>query len=147
MDRTGSTSAVPSGGTAVRARGSRLQELLRRVAKVTAPLARPLAGRRLVPIWAVVHHVGRQSGRAYSVPVAIAATGTHMFIPVPFGPGTQWVQNVMAAGSCTVAWKGRDSMATEPVLVGRDEASAAFNRLERPLIRAAGLELFLRLRR
>jgi deazaflavin-dependent oxidoreductase (nitroreductase family) len=147
MDASGSAGAAPSGAAANRARGSRVRELLRRVAKVTAPLARPLAGRRWMPIWAVVHHIGRQSGRAYSVPVAIAATDTHMYIPVPFGPGTQWVQNVMAAAGCTVVWKGRDVTASEPSLIGQDEASAAFNRLERPLIRAAGLEMFLRLSR
>jgi deazaflavin-dependent oxidoreductase (nitroreductase family) len=122
-------------------------ELLRRTAKVTAPLARPLAGRRFLPIWAVVHHVGRRSSRAYTLPVAITGSSTHLFIPVPFGEGTQWVQNVLAAGGCTVHWKGRDIAATEPALVGRAEASAAFNRLERPVIRAAGLDSFLRLRR
>src|SRR4051812_41964595 len=122
-------------------------ELLRRSAKVTAPLARPLAGRRYLPIWALVHHVGRKSSRAYTLPVAITGSSTHLFIPVPFGEGTQWVQNVLAAGGCTVRWKGRDIATTEPALVGEAEASAAFNRIERPVIRAAGLDSFLRLRR
>ncbi len=117
------------------------------MAKITAPLARPLAGRRSFPLWAVVHHIGRTSSRAYTLPVAIGGTDSHLFIPVPFGPGTQWVQNVIAAGGCTVRWKGKEISATEAVLVSQDDAMGAFNRLERPVIRASGLSTFMRLRR
>ena len=138
---------IGNDGAAAGARGSRPQEVLRWLAKVTAPLARPLAGRRWLPIWAVVHHVGRKSSRAYSIPVAIAVTDSHMYIPVPFGAGTQWVQNVLAAGGCTVRWKGRDVVTTAPEMVGQAEASPAFFPPARPVIRVAGLESFLRLTR
>ncbi len=132
--------------TPIAARSSRLQELFRRGARITAPLARPLAGRRSFPLWAVVHHVGRTSSRLYALPVAIGGTDTHLYIPVPFGAGTQWVRNVMAAGGCTVTWRGRDIVASEPVLVDVSEASVAFNAFERRIM-DAGLSTFLRLQR
>ncbi len=91
--------------------------------------------------------MGRKTSRAYTIPVAITASSTHLFIPVPFGSGTQWVQNVLAAGGCTVRWKGQLIPATEATLVGQDEALGAFNRLEQPVIRASGLSTFMRLRR
>jgi hypothetical protein len=35
-----------------------------RMARLTAPMARVLAGRRGFPLWAVVRHRGRKTGRA-----------------------------------------------------------------------------------
>ncbi|MEU4420818.1 hypothetical protein AB0F81_09335 [Actinoplanes sp. NPDC024001] len=77
-----------------------------RFARATAPAVRILAGRRGIPVWAVVHHRGRVSGRDLRVPIAVVATPDHFVINLPWGPRTNWVRNVIAAGGCTIRWKG-----------------------------------------
>lgn len=88
-----------------------------RFARATAPLTRSLAGRRFFPLWAVVHHRGRTSGREMSLPVAVRATPEAFVIALPWGPGTNWVRNVQAAGGCTLRWRGRDVAVTRPELL------------------------------
>ena len=118
---------------------------LRSIARITAPLAVPLAGRRLIPFWAIVEHRGRSSGRIYRTPVAVARTADGFMIPIPFGDGTQWVKNVLAAGGCRLRRVGREIDLVEPVEVNGAEGLAAFNRVERGLMGSAGVSRFLRL--
>ena len=120
---------------------------LRSIARITAPLAVPLAGRRLIPVWAIVEHRGRRSGRIYRTPVAVGRTTDGFMIPIPFGDGTQWVKNVLAAGGCRLRWAGHAIDLVTPVVVGRAEGSAAFNRVERGLLGPSGIDRFLRLSR
>jgi deazaflavin-dependent oxidoreductase (nitroreductase family) len=120
---------------------------MRAIGRVTAPISRLIAGRRFFPLYAVVHHRGRRTGRAYAVPVAVRATADAFTIALPWGAETQWLRNVLAAGSCTVRWRGRDQQASEPTVVDFDEAGAAFSPIQRALLRALGVKSFLRLRR
>lgn len=128
-------------------RPSLLRRVARNLARATSPLWRPMAGRRLLPAWGVVHHRGRRTGREYSTPVQVRATPDEFVIALPFGGATQWVRNVKSAGSCTVTWRGRDHRADAPRIVGRTEGASAFRAWERPLLRIGGIESFVRLRR
>jgi deazaflavin-dependent oxidoreductase (nitroreductase family) len=92
-----------------------------RLARATAPLARRLAGRRGFPLWAVIHHRGRVSGRELTVPVAVRTTPEVFVIALPWGSGTNWVRNVLAAGGCVVHWKGHDHVVTRPVIADVDD--------------------------
>ena len=130
-------SAPPSG----------LSRAMRLLARTTAPLSRPLAGRRFFPLWAIVHHRGRRSGHDYQVPVAIRASADSFTIPLPWGDQTQWVHNVLAAGGCTIRWRGDDHPVTEPVVIGSEEAGSAFSGAQRAILGAAGVRSFLRVRR
>jgi hypothetical protein len=58
-------------------------------ARLSAPLGRIVAGRRLLNIWAMVEYRGRKSGRLYRVPLAVHRTADGFVFPIPFGPGTQ----------------------------------------------------------
>ena len=88
-------------------------------------VALPLAGRRLFPLWAVLKHRGRKTGKEYAVPLAVIPTETTFVIALPWGRGTDWVRNVRAAGRCTVRWKGADYECTEPRFVDTQVALAA----------------------
>jgi deazaflavin-dependent oxidoreductase (nitroreductase family) len=116
-------------------------------ARMSAPLSRPLAGRRLFPLWAVVRHRGRRTGRAYAVPVAIRVSPESFTIPLPWGDETQWLRNVLAAGGCTIRWRGADHLATSPQVMGTEDAAGAFHPLQRAVLRAAGIRAFVRLDR
>lgn len=119
-----------------------------RAARVTAPLARALAGRRFFPLWAVVHHVGRRSGRALSVPVAVRVAPDCFVIVLPWGPGTNWVRNVLAAGRATVTWRGADHAVHAPEIIGPARARAYFGAITwRAVERVLGADSFLRVRR
>jgi deazaflavin-dependent oxidoreductase (nitroreductase family) len=84
-----------------------------------------LAGRRLVPVWAALHHRGRRSGKEYVVPIAVIPTDTTFLIGLPWGRGTDWVRNVRAAGRCTIRWRGVDYACSEPEFVDQEVARAA----------------------
>lgn len=51
-----------------------------------------------MPVWAVVQHRGRKSGKEYSTPVAVLTTPDAFSIGLPWGKGTDWVRNLRAAG-------------------------------------------------
>ena len=105
-------------------RSTRDLEAAARLVKATTPLARRLAGHRWFPLWAVMHHVGRKSGTAYAIPVAIVPTRGPdvLLVGLPWGETTNWAQNVLAAGGATVTWKGRDWTTTNPRIVGPEVA-------------------------
>jgi len=98
----------------------------RRVVRTIEPVALAISGRRWFPLYAVVHHRGRRSGREYAVPVAIVPTRADdvVLIGLPWGASTNWARNVLAAGGATLTWKGRDRACANPRLVGTAEATA-----------------------
>jgi hypothetical protein len=64
-----------------------------------------------------------------------------------FGPQSDWVQNVLAAGGCEIDWKGRRYSLGEPEIIDWATARSAFSTGERLLLRAVGMTSFVRLRR
>jgi deazaflavin-dependent oxidoreductase (nitroreductase family) len=75
--------------------------------------------------WPVLTHVGRTSGTTFRTPLdAHPVDGGYLFVLV-YGSGSDWVQNVLAAGSAQLRVDGRDVALTAPRLVGRDEAFRA----------------------
>ena len=126
-------------------RPSLLSRTLLRIARSTSGLSKPFSGRRLIPLWAIVDHRGRRSGRAFTAPVAIRATPDRFVIALPF-PGAEWPRNVLAAGGCTVRWKGADHEATHPEVIGQ-EALVFFNAVQRWLLGIAGVDRYLVMRR
>lgn len=60
-----------------------------------------------LPGFAIVSHVGRKSGRAYRTPVnAFRADGGYI-IALTYGSESDWVKNVLAAGSCDLKTRRR----------------------------------------
>ncbi|WP_344066287.1 nitroreductase family deazaflavin-dependent oxidoreductase [Microbacterium pumilum] len=103
----------------------------------TAPFARALSGRRWFPLWAIVHHRGRRSGTRYSTPVAVVPTESQelILIGLPWGRNTNWARNVVAAGSATLTWKGREHQTTAPRVIEAAEAAALAKPFFRNVIR------------
>jgi deazaflavin-dependent oxidoreductase (nitroreductase family) len=75
-----------------------------------------------LPGVAVVVHRGRRSGREYQTPVSLFTADDGRFIvALTYGPGTDWVKNVIAAGGCEVRTRGHQFQARDPQ-VYRDES-------------------------
>ncbi|GAA1059920.1 nitroreductase family deazaflavin-dependent oxidoreductase [Agromyces bracchium] len=85
----------------------------------TAPVARALAGRRWVPLWALIHHVGRRSGTRYETPVAVVPTtdAAIVMIGLPWGVATNWARNAVAADGASLRWRGREVGLVHPRIV------------------------------
>lgn len=124
-----------------------LGALTYRLAKVTTPLWRPMVGRRALPQWAMVHYRGRRTGRERTTPVQVRTHGEFFVIAVPWPSRSQWHRNVLAAGGCVLRWRGSDHRTDAPALITAREAAAAYNAVERFLIRLTRLDVFLRLHR
>ncbi|WP_026919192.1 hypothetical protein [Gordonia shandongensis] len=79
------------------------------VARVNKYVTNPVQGlwaSRLAP-WAVVGHVGRRSGSDYQTPVLAWLAEGRVSIPIMYGPTSDWVRNVLAAGEFTLTRSGR----------------------------------------
>ena len=117
------------------------QELARRFSTLFGSVARPLAGRRWFRLFVVLHHVGRRSGRAYATPLVTRRLADGFVIPMPFGEGTHWVGNLLAAGRATIRWDGRDFPVAEPRIVELADAPDAFNGAQRAILQGARTRL------
>jgi deazaflavin-dependent oxidoreductase (nitroreductase family) len=70
----------------------------------------------------VLVHVGRTSGREYLTPLEpTPVEGGYLFVPV-YGVESDWVRNVLAAGSARLRVGGTEVVVTNPRLI--DEAAA-----------------------
>ena len=120
--------------------------VIKGLTKVLNPALGKIAAWGWIPVWGVVVHTGRKSGRRFVTPIALAKTGDGFVIPLPWGPGTDWCRNLVAAGGGGVRWGGVDYLVRDPEVVDRALATPAFPRLIRPLIPVVGIERFLRVR-
>jgi deazaflavin-dependent oxidoreductase (nitroreductase family) len=107
----------------------------------------PLAGRAWFPLWGLMRHNGRRSGRAYATPVALRPTEDGFVIPLPFGASTEWVRNILAAHGGGLRWSGREFALSDPVVLERAEALPAFSAPLRVGVRLLGIEQFLQVGR
>lgn len=94
----------------------------RRVARFNRRVANRFVGPILtrLPGFGTVHHRGRRSGREYRTPVKVFRRGDEFVIALPYGPGSDWVRNVLSAGGCVLAVRGRYVPLTQPALVEDD---------------------------
>jgi len=105
-----------------------------------------LAGTRVLPLYGVIEHRGRRSGRIFRTPVVARPTAEGFVVPMPWGEGTDWYRNVRAAGGCTIRWKGRDYPVAEPEPLAGDAARAEFGRFQGALMARLGIGHAVRLR-
>jgi deazaflavin-dependent oxidoreductase (nitroreductase family) len=113
--------------------------------RVTNPLLRPVAGR--LPLFGVVVHRGRHSGRTYRTPVNVFPSGDQVVIALTYGPDVDWVKNVLAAGRCRLIHSGRSVDLVRPRMLERPEDAAAVPAPVRAVLRLMDVTVFLRLDR
>ena len=78
----------------------------------------------------IVRHVGRRSGRAYQTPVVAVATEDGFAVALPYGPTTDWLKNVLAAGSATIVTGGSEYVVDQVRLVPLEDVNRYFPRKE-----------------
>jgi deazaflavin-dependent oxidoreductase (nitroreductase family) len=97
-----------------------------------------------MPGLGVVVHRGRRSGSVYQTPVNVFATEDGYVFALTYGPDTDWVKNVLAAGGCELRTRGQVIRLTEP-RVYHDEARRDIRPVERQVLRVIGVADFLSL--
>jgi deazaflavin-dependent oxidoreductase (nitroreductase family) len=98
-------------------------------------------------VTAIVTHVGRRSGRTYETPLGAAPYGDGFVLVIFFGSDTDWCRNVMAAGTCTLTWKGHTYQLERPEIISGPDVLHAWPMWERIALRAEGIKDFLWLHR
>lgn len=90
--------------------------LPRRVARfnrhVTNRILGPLALR--LPGFGIIVHTGRKTHRTHRTPVMVFPRPGGYVVALTYGPGSDWVLNVLAAGGCTLDTRGRMLRLTRP---------------------------------
>src|SRR6185295_4094221 len=115
-----------------------LPRFLRRMNRVfTNPLLGTFAW--LVPPFAIVHHVGRKSGRRYRSPVVAFLTTKGFIIPMTYGRDVDWARNLTAAHSGELERAGRRIRVHNPRVVGGDVAYRHLPVVMRSVLHAADL--------
>ncbi len=94
----------------------------------------------------VIRHVGRRSGRSYETPVGPFAVGDDFVIALPYGPGADWVRNVVASGSATLVHEGRTVPVHRPEVVPTAEIVTELPSSEQRTLRLFGVDQCLRVR-
>src|SRR5438105_3869010 len=126
--------------------GPRTRSTIRFVARFVNPAVMLIAGRRWMPVVAILRHRGRRSGRTYASPLGMRPNGDAFFMPLTLGENAGWYRNVIASGSATVTYLGRSYAVRDPEVVDYPAAKHAFPRYERLQFRLLGINQYLRLR-
>ncbi|OHU94739.1 nitroreductase family deazaflavin-dependent oxidoreductase [Mycobacterium talmoniae] len=112
---------------------------------VTNPLFRPISG--WVPLWSIIEHKGRRSGKTYRTPVSMFHTPDGVAVLLVYGPDRDWLKNLQAAGGGRVKLSGKTFDVTDPRVVPTSEAVGLLKPPWRQLLGHAGVESTLLLTR
>jgi deazaflavin-dependent oxidoreductase (nitroreductase family) len=91
----------------------------------------------VMPPLAVVHHVGRKSGKAYRTPVVAFRSRDGFVIPMTYGRDVDWAQNLVKARGGEVEQMGRRFALRNPRIVGIDVAAVRLPAVVRSALRLA----------
>jgi deazaflavin-dependent oxidoreductase (nitroreductase family) len=93
----------------------------------------------------ILRHVGRSSGTTHETPLGIERTDDGFVIAIVYGERTQWVKNVLAAGSAEVVLDGETYQVDRPEVVPMADASSFFKASDQRLTNLVGVTECLRL--
>ena len=98
-----------------------------------------------MPGLGLIVHRGRRSGREYRTPVEVFATQGGFIVALTYGPDTDWLRNIQAAGSGELRTGGQVFQVSEP-RVYHDPERAGIRAGERQMLRLLGVADFVHLK-
>jgi deazaflavin-dependent oxidoreductase (nitroreductase family) len=118
---------------------------VRRSGRAMKPLVLRSAGRTGAPT-SVVEHTGRNTGSPYETPVVAAPIADGFVVALPYGPNTDWLKNVVAAGRATIRFDGHPHAVDLPEVVPMEEVATDFAPREQRMHRQFNVRDALRVR-
>jgi deazaflavin-dependent oxidoreductase (nitroreductase family) len=132
--------------TGMRAKSPAVVDGVRKFGRAMRPLAIKSAGGPGASA-SVVHHIGRTSGRSYATPVTAVPTDDGFVIALPYGRRADWLKNVLASGSATIAHDGSTYDVERPEVVPLSAVEHQFSPAGRRGLRLFAVDQSLRVRR
>jgi deazaflavin-dependent oxidoreductase (nitroreductase family) len=127
---------VAAGGAARYPAAVHIPYFMRRVNRVfTNPVLGTIAW--IVPPLAIVHHVGRRTGRRYRTPVVAFRSAGGFVIPMTYGRDVDWGRNLRASGGGELVQLGRRFRIRNPRIVDGEKAKSQLPAVIRPVLLAA----------
>ena len=103
-----------------------------------------LAGR---PLFGILEHVGRKSGKTYRTPLNVFDTDDGVAILLTYGPNRDWLKNITAADSARMRRHGRTFEVTNPRVMSKEEAAPSVKGRSRALFSRLPFEQAVLLKR
>jgi deazaflavin-dependent oxidoreductase (nitroreductase family) len=98
-----------------------------------------------LPGFGIVHHIGRRSGRALATPLNVFRKPEGGFIiALTYGPDTDWLRNITAAGGCTITTRGVSHRLVNPRVIA-DPNLSGMPPVVRSILRLNHVQQFLHL--
>jgi deazaflavin-dependent oxidoreductase (nitroreductase family) len=94
-----------------------VDKIVRPMTRVLNPLIIRFAGGWWFPMFSVLRHRGRRSGRLYATPISAMPRGDFFWLGLTFGEDAAWARNIVAAGDCDLRYRGTDYHLTEPAIL------------------------------
>lgn len=110
------------------------------------PLILRIAGGRWVPMFSLLHHRGRKSGRIYATPVTAFPRGGWFWFGLAFGESSGWARNVIEAGDADLRYRGTDYHLVEATVVEIADVKSELPPLVRYGSAVAGMHKVMRMR-
>lgn len=98
-----------------------------------------------LPVFGIITHVGRKSGKIYRTPVNVFRTADGFAIALTYGRESEWVKNVIAAGGCELQTGGRHYHLADPTIV-HDPSRKQFPLPVRTVLGIVGANDFMKLK-
>jgi deazaflavin-dependent oxidoreductase (nitroreductase family) len=97
-----------------------------------------------LPGFGILTHVGRKSGKVYRTPVNVFRAPKGFLIALTYGRETEWVKNVIAAGTCQLETRRLLYQLSAPTIV-HDPSRRRFPLLVRSVLGIIGANDFMQL--
>ena len=97
-----------------------------------------------LPLFGIVTHVGRKSGKVYRTPINAFRVPSGFAIALTYGPQAEWVKNVLAAGGCELQTRGVRYRLVAPNIV-HDPTRKQFPFPVRVILKLVGANDFIQL--
>jgi deazaflavin-dependent oxidoreductase (nitroreductase family) len=97
-----------------------------------------------LPGFGILTHVGRKSSRVYRTPVNVFRAPEGFLIALTYGRESEWVRNVISAGTCQLETRGVQCQVSSPTIV-HDPTRRRFPIPVRIVLRLIGADDFMQL--
>jgi deazaflavin-dependent oxidoreductase (nitroreductase family) len=113
--------------------------------RVTNRITLKIAGAPHSPI-SLIRHQGRRSGKPYETPVMVERTANGFIFALTYGPKVDWYRNILAAGSGTLRWMGKEYTIDNLQIIDARTGQAAFGMPVKFILRLLGRRHFFQMR-